>query len=247
MSKKRHEEEHGGNHERWLLTYADMITLLMIFFIVMYSMSQVDKAKFAAVAQQLSIAMGGGNPTVLTDPGAGIVKDMPPSTTDTEQMDEAEQNLEEYIVQNGLGTMAKIYHDERGLVISLNEGLLFELGSAEVDKPSRELLAKIAGSVKALPNFIRIEGFTDNIPIKTARFDSNWELASQRAINVAKIMMENDISGDRISTVSYGEYRPMYPNDTVEHKKLNRKVDIIVINQENNKLEPKTNEKQGNE
>lgn len=244
MPKKRHEDEHEGNNERWLLTYSDMITLLMIFFIVMYSMSQVDKAKFTAVAQQLSIVMGGGSATVLTDTGAGIVKDMPPSTLDNEQMDEAEKNLEEYIVQNGLGTMAKIYRDERGLIISLNEGLLFELGSAEVDKPSKEILAKIASSVKPMPNFIRIEGFTDNIPIKTARFDSNWELASQRAINVAKIIMENGIAGERISTVSYGEYRPMYPNDTDEHKRFNRKVDIIVINQANDKLEPKTSEKQ---
>lgn len=244
MAKKRHEEEHGGNHERWLLTYSDLITLLMIFFVVMYSMSQVDKAKFAAVAQQLSIVMGGGSETVLVDPGSGIMKDLPNSPN--EQMDEAAKSLEEYIVQNGLGTMAKIYRDERGLIISLNEGLLFDLGSAEVDDKSKEILAKIASSVKPMPNFVRIEGFTDNIPIKTARFASNWELASQRAINVAKIMMDNGIAGERISTVSYGEYRPMYPNDSNEHKKLNRKVDIIVINQENNKLEPKTNEKQVN-
>lgn len=244
MSKKRKEEEHAANHERWLLTYSDMITLLMIFFIVMYSMSQVDKNKFAAVAQQLSVVMGGGSTVSLPDPGTGILKDVPPSPKNIEKVQDA---LEKYIVENGLGDMAKVFIDERGLVISLKEGLLFQSGSAVVDNGSRAILAKISSAIKGMSNYVRVEGFTDNVPIRNSRFASNWELASQRAINVGTVLIDNGLTPERLSTVSYGEYRPLYVNDSDEHKRLNRKVDIIVIDQKNNTMEPKTNEKQVNE
>ena len=238
MAKKRHEEEHAGNHERWLLTYADLITLLMIFFVVMYSMSQVDKAKFETVAAQLSIVMGGGSVISAQDPGSnGILKDMPVSSRS--EMDIAQEKLEEYIVDNGLDNMARVYRDERGLIVSLNEGLLFNSGSAELDKDSQAVLVKIANAIKGLPNYVRVEGFTDNVPIKTSQFASNWELASQRAINVSKLMIGNGLVPERLSTVSYGEYRPLFPNDSDVHRKQNRRVDIIVINQQNDKMEPK--------
>jgi chemotaxis protein MotB len=246
MAKKHREEEHAGNHERWLLTYADLITLLMIFFVVMYSMSQVDKAKFDSVAAQLSIVMGGGSVISAQDPGAnGILKDMP--TPSKSEMDIAQDKLEEYIVDNGLGDNAKVYRDERGLIVSLNEGLLFSSGSAELDMDSQIVLAKIANAIKGLPNYVRVEGFTDNVPIKTYKFASNWELASQRAINVSKLIIDNGLVPERLSTVSYGEYRPLFPNDSDEHKKQNRRVDIIVIDKQNDTMEPKAQASQGNE
>ena len=241
MAKRRHEEEHAGNHERWLLTYADLITLLMIFFVVMYSMSQIDKAKFDTIAAQLSVVMGGGNIIVTPDSGSnGILKDMP--TSSKSDLDIAQEKLEKYILDNGLGNMARVFRDERGLIVSLNEGLLFNSGSAEIDKDSQMVLAKIANAIKGLPNYVRVEGFTDNVPIKTSQFASNWELASQRAINVSKLMIDSGLVPERLSTVSYGEYRPLYPNDSDEHKKQNRKVDIIVINQQNDTMEPKVQE-----
>ena len=240
MPKRQHEEEHGGNHERWLLTYSDMITLLMIFFIVMYSMSQVDKNKFAAVAEQLSVVLGGGSIVTTETAGqGGILKDMPPTSLDN-AMNQAQETLEKYIEENNLGSMARVYRDERGMVISLNEGLLFKSGSAEIDKNSKEVLMKVSGAIKKLPNYIRVEGFTDNVPIKNSYFASNWELASQRAINVGQIMIDNGLIPELLSTVSYGEYRPLYPNDSDEHRSLNRRVDIIVMDQQNNNMEPQT-------
>lgn len=243
MSRKHHEEEHAGNHERWLLTYADMITLLMIFFIVMYSMSQIDKVKFEAVAAQLSVVMGGGSLISPQDSGPnGILEDLP--VPPGNEMDVAQKQLEDYIEENGLGNMASVYRDERGMIVSLNEGLLFKSGSAEIDKDSQVVLAKIANAIKGLPNYIRVEGFTDNVPIKTSQFASNWELASQRAINVSKLMIQNGLVPERLSTVSYGEYRPSHTNDSDEHRRLNRKVDIIVIDKQNDTMEPKTQEYQ---
>jgi chemotaxis protein MotB len=245
MAKKHHEDEHTGNHERWLLTYADLITLLMIFFVVMYSMSQVDKAKFDSIAAQLSIVMGGGSVITPQESGPnGILKDIPiPSKS---EMDIAQEKLEEYIAENGLSDLARVYRDERGLIVSLNEGLLFNSGSAELDKDSQVVLVKITNAIKGLPNYVRVEGFTDNVPIKTAQFASNWELASQRAINVSKLMISDGLVPERLSNVSYGEYRPLFPNDSNDHRKLNRRVDIIVINQQNDTMEPKAQEDQKN-
>jgi chemotaxis protein MotB len=240
MAKRHMEEEHAGNHERWLLTYADLITLLMIFFIVMYSMSAVDKNKFQVVAEQLGVVFGDGQVILIKDSGAGgLLKDIPYNPK--VELDETQKKLQDYIEANGLGTMASIYKDERGMVVSLSEGLLFPSGSAELDVKSHEILKKIAGAISVLPNYVRVEGFTDNIPIRSVHYKSNWELASQRAINVAQILIGGGSAPQRISTVSYGEYRPIVPNDNEVNRKLNRRVDIVVMTQENSKLEPKMN------
>jgi chemotaxis protein MotB len=239
MPKKHiEEEEHGSSSERWLLTYSDLITLLMIFFIVMYSMSAVDNNKFTAMAEQLGIVLGGGSVIAVSDSGAGgLLKDIPYNPK--VELDETQKKLEQYFEANGLGSMAKIYRDERGMVVSLNEGLLFSSGSADLDGSSRELLKKITGVIIGLPNYIRIEGYTDNVPIGSARYRSNWELASQRAINVAQILIDSGFSPERIATVSYGEYRPTAPNNNEINRKRNRKVDIVIMDQAKNKMEPK--------
>lgn len=235
MAKRHMEEEHAGNHERWLLTYSDLITLLMIFFIVMYSMSEMDKNKFQGMAEQLGIVFGDGQVISVKDSGpGGLLKDI-----SYNPMDETQKKLEEYFEDSGLGSMANIYRDERGMVVSLNEGLLFSSGSAELDEKSREIIIKITGAILGLPNYVRIEGFTDNVPIRSVRYKSNWELASQRAINVSQILIDSGFAPQKISTVSYGEYRPIVPNDNENNRKLNRRVDIVVMTQENSKLEPK--------
>lgn len=240
MAKRHVEEEGVGNHERWLLTYADLITLLMIFFIVMYSMSAVDNNKFMAMAEQMGVVFGNGQVISVKDSGAGgLLKDIPYNPK--VELDETQMKLQEYIEANGLGSMASIYKDERGMVVSLSEGLLFSSGSAELDEKSNEILKKISGAISGLPNYVRVEGFTDNVPISSGRYKSNWELASQRAINVAQILIDGGFAPQRISTVSYGEYRPTVPNDNEIDRKLNRRVDIVVMTQANSKLEPKMN------
>ena len=239
MARRHAEEESGGNHERWLLTYADLITLLMIFFIVMYSMSAIDKQKFMAVANSLGISLGSGPKIIQENVGFnGVLPDGNPGK-EQNQLDATEKKMEEYAANNNLGSLANIYMDERGLVVSLNEVLLFELGSADVDKGAKEILKKIGNMIAILPNYVTVEGFTDNLPIRTSRFPSNWELAAQRAINVSKILVENGVEPDKISAKSYGEFRPAYPNINAENRKRNRRVDIIVMKSEHNKLEPR--------
>lgn len=239
MAKKREHESEHSNSERWLLSYADFITLLMIFFVVMYSMSTVDKNKFQQMAQYLGAVFGNGNPTQITSKDGGLSGLLPDMQNNPKiELNETMQRLEKYIEENKLEPAATIRMDERGLVVSLNESLLFKSGSADVGAEAATMLSKITNAIIMLPNYVRIEGFTDNVPINTARFPSNWELASQRAINVMDILISNGLEPAKVSAVSYGEHRPEVPNDTPEHRQLNRRVDIVIIKTELNKLEP---------
>lgn len=241
MAKRQPEHEKEPNAERWLLSYADFITLLMIFFVVMYSMSIVDQNKFQNLAQHLGAVFGNGNPSQIIpkDSGLdGLMKDMP-TNQETVELDRVYEEEKKFAEENNLGPNAHIYMDERGLVISLNESLLFDSGSADVGIEAQTLLKTIAVSISKLPNYIRVEGFTDNVPIRTSKFPSNWELASQRAINVAKILVDSGLSSGKVSNVSYGEFRPIVKNDSDANRKLNRRVDIVILKTELNVLEPR--------
>jgi chemotaxis protein MotB len=122
----------------------------------------------------------------------------------------------------------------------LVEGLLFPSGSANINKEAVSTLEDLANVIKSVDNFIRVEGSTDNVPIHSAQYESNWELASQRAINVAKLMIDQGVDASRISAVSYGEYRPVAPNDSEDNKQLNRRVDIVFLDASLNVYEPET-------
>lgn len=235
---KRLEDESKPNHERWLLTYSDMITLLLIFFIVMYTISSINATKFAQIASSLSKTFTGTDYVIGQYTGKSVV---PGNLENKSNLGKVQQQLNAFIKENNLQGMVTSYIDERGLVISLQDTLLFDLGSADVHPDEKDVLIKIGSMLKDLPNHIRVEGFTDNLPIHNSKFDSNWELSVIRATNVVKILVnEVGIEPQRISAVGYGEYRPVVPNDSEEHRRLNRRVDIVIMNTEYNKWEPKS-------
>ncbi|KHO61059.1 chemotaxis protein MotB [Thermoanaerobacter sp. YS13] len=235
---KRLEDESKPNHERWLLTYSDMITLLLIFFIVMYTISTINATKFTQIASSLSRTFTGTNYVIGQYTGKSVV---PGNLENKSNLGKVQQQLNAFIKENNLQGMVTSYIDERGLVISLQDTLLFDLGSADVHPDEKDVLIKIGSMLKDLPNHIRVEGFTDDLPIHNSKFDSNWELSVIRATNVVKILVnEVGIEPQRISAVGYGEYRPVVPNDSEEHRRLNRRVDIVIMNTEYNKWEPKS-------
>jgi chemotaxis protein MotB len=235
---KRLEDESKPNHERWLLTYSDMITLLLIFFIVMYTISSINATKFVQIASSLSKTFTGTDYVIGQYTGKSVV---PGNLENKSNLGKVQQQLNAFIKENNLQGMVTSYIDERGLVISLQDTLLFDLGSADVHPNEKDVLMKIGSMLKDLPNHIRVEGFTDNLPIHNSKFDSNWELSVIRATNVVKILVnEVGIEPQRISAVGYGEYRPVVPNDSEEHRRLNRRVDIVIMNTEYNKWEPKS-------
>lgn len=235
--KRLEEDESKPNKDRWVLTYSDMMSLLLVFFVVLYSISTVNATRFAQLAQILSKTLGGTKYVIGEYSGESMV---PGNLGDENELAKVQEQLNALVEKHNLQKMVTSRIDERGLVISLQDTLLFDLGSAEVRPEEKEVLIKIGSILKDLPNYIRVEGFTDDIPINNQKFASNWELSVIRATNVLKILVnEVGIEPQRISAAGYGEYRPIVPNDSEEHRRLNRRVDIVIMNTEYNKWEPK--------
>lgn len=236
MTRRRRFEDHE-NLERWLLTYADLITLLLAFFIVMYSMSQVDAKKFGKMTEALSGVLKGGTVVVKQGnhmgimPGGGVLR--------TAVLKSIGESIENDFQGMGNEKLVNTEVSERGLVIHIMESALFKLGSAELTDKARETLDIVAEHLKSVPNHIRIEGHTDNRPINTVRYPSNWELSSARATEVVRYLIESHrIKPNEISALGYGEFRPLVANTTDENRAKNRRVDIVVMTMEITATEP---------
>ena len=240
---KKHEEE-PENHERWLLSYADFITLLMIFFIIMYSMSEMDKSKYNELASVFSVEMGGGGTGILK--GGNGATDSETSVADKEateeqKQEEVKESIDAYIDTSELNDSVTTSIEERGLVLSFNNALFFDSGNAEIKVDQTEKFADI-GELLNQPalkdSFIRVEGYTDSVPVSNPQYKSNWDLSALRASNVAQIIIKDSgIDPKRVSVVGYGEYRPKADNKTKEGRLENRRVDILILNSEFNDTE----------
>jgi chemotaxis protein MotB len=224
--------------ERWLLTYADLITLLLVFFIVLYTMSQVDKKKFESISQELAIVFGGVGRGGVLDAGRSLI---PGDKVYKErlEMQNTEQKVRRMIAQKGLEGKISTDLGPRGLVISVKDTLLFEIGSADLTGPAKEIIRSVGHILSATPNAVRVEGHTDNVPIHTSRFFSNWELSTARATNVLQYFIaQGAIAPDRLSAAGYGEYKPAAPNTSERNRALNRRVDIVLLSIDYSKFEP---------
>ena len=259
MSRRR--EEHGeghGNSERWLLTYADVITLLLGLFILLYSISNVDAEKWKDVSarfgeyfnpSQLTMGDGSGNGSgdgsgehagisgTKSSPPPGFIY-FPVQAGEGVDLDELQLKISELIEKNNLNGFASVHSEDRGVVVSLVEGMLFPSGSAEINDEAYEILYQLIEIIQSVKNYIRVEGSTDDIPIHSARYKDNWALAADRASNVARVMMSTGVDPKRITVISYGEFRPVAPNDTEANRQLNRRVDVVFLNSELDMYEP---------
>jgi chemotaxis protein MotB len=237
MKRRKHNEEHE-NAERWLLTYADLITLLLAFFIMMYVFSKKDAQKYDEVASHLKTIFSGG--TGLAGKGsvtAASPIDMPSKGASS---GEIKRQLESELMDSNRnkpgGENISVLSDERGVVIRVLDKAFFDEGKAELKDGAKGALDKIVPIIKSVDNHVRIEGHTDNVPIKTNEFKSNWELSVRRATEVVRYFVEKrGLPPDRISATGYAEYRPIVQNNSPKNKSLNRRIEIIVV---------KSNEKQ---
>ena len=240
MGKKKHDEEHE-NAERWLLTYADLITLLLAFFIVMYSMSKVDAKKFGAMAQALQSVLHGKGMDVMK--GEGNLMVAPPEAGGPMKIGDLkllQSQINKLARDMGLKDKITADMDSRGLVIRISESTFFDPGSADLKPEAMNVLDAITVILKSIPNHIRFEGHTDNVPIKTPKYPSNWELSVSRATTCVRYLIEHhNFSPDKISALGYGEYRPIAGNDTSEGRAKNRRVDIVILSWEDRMNEPK--------
>jgi len=225
------------DHSRWLLTYADMITLLLALFIVMYSMSQIDAKRFGKMAEALNGILKGGQSVLdkrdddQLKKGHGVLK--------LGDLRMIQREVEKQFEGKGRGKEITTEVTERGLVVHILESALFDVGSADLKPHAMELLDLIYDDIKDTPNHIRVEGHTDDRQINTVRFPSNWELSAARATEVVRYFIDDHgIAPGRISALGYGEYRPIRPNNSIENRAINRRVDIVVLTRELSKTEP---------
>lgn len=237
LRRHRRKKEPDENLDRWLLTYADMITLLLAFFIVMYSMSQVDAKRFGKMAEALDGILKGGrsildkNSEDQYEVGHGLLK--------LGNLRMIQIQVEKKFEELGRNEEVQTEVTERGLVVHVVESALFIPGVADLQPKAMEVLDLIYTRIKDAPNHIRVEGHTDDRPIRTIQFPSNWELSSARATEVVRYFIENyNIPPGKISALGYGQYRPVEPNNSVENRARNRRVDIVLLTMELSMKEP---------
>jgi chemotaxis protein MotB len=233
LRRKKREEEHE-NLERWLITYADLITLLLAFFIMMYVFSKQDAQKYDEVVGHLKTIFTGGPGSSGQGKDAGpLLFELPvkiAKNTGEEVRKKLEAEMQSLTDNESIKKNISIFSDERGVVIRILEKALFDEGRADLKERAKDALGKIVPVVKNIDNQIRIEGHTDNVPINNHEFRSNWELSVRRATEVVSYFIEKyDFSPVRVSAVGYAEYRPVVVNDTPENRALNRRIEIIVI------------------
>jgi chemotaxis protein MotB len=241
---------HGSSgHDRWLVSYADFITLLFAFFTTMYAISTVDAQKLAPMASSLQRAfdsMPGDGVLASGGPaGAGMASGRPRAADPVAVMATGKtlSEVRAYLARELADAVAsgrlELSEDPRGLVLSLPEGATFDVGRAEVSASARELIARLAQTLQPLGNAIRIEGHTDDVPIHTARYGSNWELSTARASAVVAFLIEtHGFAPGRLSAAGYGEFHPRVANDSNENRARNRRVDIVVLNPATAEEEP---------
>lgn len=237
MLKKKPKEPPPGA-PLWMTSYGDMVTQILIFFVMLFTFSSIDAARFRELAISLQSAFKGGV-GVLSGGQSITVETLGPTRANLVQLTEAMHQIMNIVEASGLKGAVETSINERGLVISIKDSTFFDLGKADLKPRSIEILNKIGVALKDLPNQIRIEGHTDNLPINTPQFPSNWELSTARATTVLRYLVEKvGLSPYKVCAVGYGEFRPLYPNDTEEHRARNRRVDIVILSEEASKGEP---------
>jgi chemotaxis protein MotB len=234
MRRKKHDNDEHENLERWLITYSDLITLLLAFFIMMYTFSKQDAQKYQEVSEHLkaiftgkSVFAGGSGPAS----GSGVTNI---SINNNANSEEVKRKLE-----NEVRSMAEwahpekkisVFKDERGIVIRIMDKAFFDEGKADLKDRAKSAIDKIMPTIISSRRPVRIEGHTDDVPIRTNEFKSNWELSTRRATEVVRYLVEaHRFPPDRISASGFAEYHPITANDTSENRSLNRRIEIILI------------------
>ncbi|MFI8479392.1 flagellar motor protein MotD [Pseudomonas sp. NPDC078700] len=237
MARRRHQEEHE-NHERWLVSYADFITLLFAFFVVMYSISSVNEGKYKVLSETLTGVFNQPDRSIKPIP----IGDERPRTTepDRSMVDEDVTQAPEDSLQSISSSISQAFGDliasdqlkvrgnELWIEIELSSSLLFSSGDALPSDAAFEIVEKVAKILAPYGNPVHVEGFTDNQPIHTAQFPSNWELSAARAASIVRMLAIDGVNPSRMASVGYGEFQPVADNATTEGRARNRRVVLVI-------------------
>jgi len=274
--QKKQQAEAPENSERWLVSYADFITLLLGFFIILYSMSNADTEKYQKLAASLNGAFSGSQYLLEGFLGDSLIEgfagdsqtegiDGGSAESEQEKAGEGEQDgglgedigglsaagiealsmaqmksdIEALASELNLGDSIVVVIDDLGIHIRIKDTVLFNSGKANINPSAEPIMEKIGLIIRALPNnYLRVEGHTDNVPINTSQFNSNWELGANRATNVTKLLIKKcGITPTKITALSHGEFRPIASNNTVEGRAQNRRVEILILRKSMSGLE----------
>jgi chemotaxis protein MotB len=246
MARKiRRQPEHHEDLMRWLLTYADMITLLMLFFIILYAMSNIDTAKYTQLAQALASVFNGGEFTIFdqnTPGGVGVL----PGVTSGQKVESrgagkrqgtGGQSMLQTQALSSLQNLVKsgrvrVIPTDRGFAVSLTSDLYFASASAQLGADAMPVLQEVSDFLAKIPNSVIVEGHTDNVPPDAKKWASNWQLSGERAVSVLQALEDYGVPSERMSATAYGDTRPVQSNDTPEGRSYNRRVDIVIVEQQ---------------
>lgn len=247
MARKKPPEEHE-NHERWLVSYADFITLLFAFFVVMYAISSLNEGKYRVMADSIvkafreneqtdqMIRMGSKYPQLLPGKGQPIGEGLPKREVEDVKK-AAEREKMKRIATNVMDAMAtlvrsgqvKVTQSSKGISLEINASVLFSSGDARLQPGSLQSLSAVAKELAKIDNPIQVEGHTDNIPIKSEFFPSNWELSSARAGSVVRLFVEQGVAPARLEAIGFADNKPLDTNVTPEGRARNRRVNVMIL------------------
>ena len=235
MSRKKRVSEEMRTDD-WMATFSDTMTLLLTFFVLLYSISTVDAAKFKQIASSMqSVLTGEGGKTVLDlNAKSGevpLVGEVVPVTTPTTNTDAVYEKVQSFIKSKKMENTVVIKSDSRGVIIQLRENIIFESGKAEILVKSKPVLNSINALIGTFSNDIVIEGHTDNVPISNSEYKNNWQLSSARALKVLEyfVASEGQIHPERFKSIAYGEFQPIAANNSDASRALNRRVNILIV------------------
>jgi chemotaxis protein MotB len=255
--KKKHKQHHEEHiDETWLIPYADLLTLLLALFIILFASSEMDSKKYNSIMRSLNEAFTGGvsffeQPEVVPvigEPASDTKKhdetekstQADPTRTEQQQelirketaeLQQLKEKIDQYIVDNQLSTQLETKLTQDLLMLTIRDNALFPSGSATIRPEAQKLAVSISDLLSQYPQYqIEVGGHTDNVPIRTAEFDTNWDLSAKRAINFMKLLLQNShLAADRFRTIGYGEYRPIDTNNTPEGRAANRRVEVSIL------------------
>jgi len=255
---KKHKKEHHEEHidETWLIPYADLLTLLLALFIILFASSQVDEKRYSQVMQGLNSAFNGGisvfdesDSISLDDVSTNDIKNIKESeqvqnlkdliNKERQDMEAIKKELDAFINKNGLTMQLQTNVTSDMLKITIQDYALFDSGMAVVKPEAQKLALVISDMLNMYPDYkVEVAGHTDNIPINNREFDSNWDLSSRRSLNFMKYLLNSDnLDQARFRSIGYGEYQPIGTNATPEGRAKNRRVEVNIIR---NTIEAKT-------
>jgi len=242
MARRKRKNQEEDNSGGWLTTFSDLMSLLLTFFILLFSMSNVSEAKFSSASQSIQKALVGeaGGDSILEesgisnlDTGNGTGGSEDEATNDIpQQVTRMYEEAMAIIEAEGIGDQISVSSDQDGVYLDIQESILFDSGQAQISVIGQKTLDSLTDLLKFSDNDIIVEGFTDNVPMKSVKYPSNWELSTGRAMSVVRYLVEeNNIEPSRMSGRGYGEFNPVVPNDTDENRSKNRRVNIVLVYQ----------------